>query len=153
MPGDFLLGQTGEVGEFEHLSIPCREAVQARADPPAGRHAGDGFILGGRPGERPALERLVGVSLLAADMIDRSPMHEGEQPGGRLGVLRAVAARLSPRSQKRLLNGVFGEGSVSEYSEREPESGLGVAPVEFPEGALVATRHLHEQMFVVSDGR
>lgn len=150
--GDLRLGQPGEVREFEHLSIRCRETVETRADPRSGRHGGDGFVLGRRPAERLELERFVGASLLAADMIDRPPMNEREQPGGRLGALRVVAAGLPPRGQKRLLNRILGEGSVAEYSDREPESRPGVAFIELPEGALVPTRHQREQVLVASDG-
>ena len=151
--GDLRLSQSGEVGEFEHLSIRCRETVEARADPRPGRQAGDCFVLGHWPAERLELELPVGASLLVSDVIDRAPVNEGEQPGGRLGALRAVAASLPPRGQKRLLDSILGEGLVAEYSDREPESRPGVTLIELPEGALVPTRHEREQVLVASDGR
>jgi RNA polymerase sigma-70 factor, ECF subfamily len=153
MLGDFRLGQSGEVRELEHLSIPLRETVEASADPRPGRHAVNAFVLGHRPAQHLELERIGGVSLLEADLIDRPPVNEREQPGGRPRVRGAVAAGLSPCSQKRLLDCILREGSIAEYSDRERQSRLGVAPVELPEGVLVTTRHQREQVLVASDGR
>ena len=88
--------------------------------------------------------------LLAADRVDGSVVHQGQEEGAERAPYRVVGLGRPPQGQETVVHHVLRERRLAREAVRQPVGGGGVPSVQLVEGALLTTDERPVQLHVVA---